>query len=289
MLTFALLAVWHLANGQEVKPSGSFLSDSTKIGEELLYSLSVSYPEDWDVVFPDSLYDFSPFEINAKDYFFTKTEKGISFDSAVYNISTFEIDSVQYLGLPIFILQDGDSLRLAASRDSIVLNHVVTQIPDSLALLDNTVFRNVPLQFNYPYLVFGLSTFIIILIIVLLVFGKQLQRKYLLYKLKKAHGKFVLRFQGILSQPEYHFEHTLLEWKKYMERLEKWPYTKLTTKEIASLNEDKFVVKALMEIDKAIYSTRAADKVEDRFSDLLSYCDQRYNSRVEQIKYGTSN
>jgi hypothetical protein len=44
-------------------PRGKFLEDSIRIGEPVRFILSFKYPMDFEVIFPDFLYDFSPFEM----------------------------------------------------------------------------------------------------------------------------------------------------------------------------------------------------------------------------------
>jgi len=276
------------ALGQQIKPKGIFLDDSIKIGEAVNYSLSVKYPRDWDIVFPDSNYNFSPFEINSKDYFFTYSDSLNSYDSAVFNLSTFEIDTIQYLKLPVFVLSNGDSNIVYTDLDSIILEHVVTQIPDSLAFIDNTIYKDLNLAFNYPYLIVGVISFLFITGLILIFFGKDIKRKYLLYKLKKRHEKFIGDFQGIIAQNDLDFENTLSTWKKYMEKLDKSPYTKFTTKEIIKTYKDKSLFAALRTIDKAIYGGVEENEIKKRFEDLLSFSDQLYRKRMENLKYGIS-
>jgi len=276
------------ALAQEIKPKGFFLDDSIKIGEAVNYSLSVKYPRDQDIVFPDSTYNFMPFEINYKDFFFTYSDSVYSYDSAVFNLSTFEIDTIQYLKLPVFVLSNGDSFTVFTEIDSIILEHIVSQIPDSLALIDNTIYKDLNLAFNYPYLIVGVVTFLFIGGLILIFFGKVIKRKYLLYKLKKRHKRFIGNFQGIIIQNNLDFEYTLFTWKKYMEKLEKSPYTKFTTKEIIQTYKDKSLVVALRTIDRAIYGGKEENEIKKRFEDLLSFSDQLYRKRLEKLKYGIS-
>jgi len=265
---------------------GVFLKDSVKIGEPVLYSLSIEYPIDADVVFPDSLFNFSPFELNQKDYFFTRSDYSFSFDSAIYNLSTFEIDSVQFLRLPVFLILDNDSLTLRPDIDSIVLNHVVTQMPDSLAFLENTVYRETVLQFNYPYLIAGIIVLVVLSILIYLIFGKQIKRNIILYRLKRAHIRFVENFNPFLKDNQTNPESVLVIWKTYMEKLEGFPYTKSTTKEIALIEANIKAMKPLKLIDRAIYGKFEDSTLPSSYQDLLSFTDQKYQAKVEFIKYG---
>jgi len=286
LILVILLGFYLPGSAWQKRPEGKFTVDSAKIGEEIYYSLSISYPKNLDIVFPDSLYDFSPFELNRKDYFFTRTDSTTSFDSAVYNLSTFEIDSIQQLALPIWIISKGDSVALFSLPDTIVLHHMVTQLPDSLALIDNTIYKEVSYKFNYPYLIIAISGSVIFVLFVIVVFGKEIRKKYKLYRMRKSHEKFLKNYQKIL-EGKYNRESALLEWKKYMEKLHEMPYTKLTTKEIILQTKDNFLMKALKEIDRAIYSRYYKEGSEKYFGDLVSFSKQVYSDRVRQMKYGS--
>ena len=99
-----LLALSIPVKGQIVQPESSFNKDSVKIGEEVVYSRSIRYLSTKDVVFPDSLFNFAPFELYKKVSFPTRSDSIFSLDSAVYHLSTFELDTVQLLNLPIFMV-----------------------------------------------------------------------------------------------------------------------------------------------------------------------------------------
>ncbi|NJM93316.1 MAG: hypothetical protein HC842_00455 [Cytophagales bacterium] len=70
---FLLFVLWLCqlspALGQRIKPQGLFLQDSVMIGQEVAYSLSVRYPSDFVVLFPDSTHTFGAFEWVRKDFF----------------------------------------------------------------------------------------------------------------------------------------------------------------------------------------------------------------------------
>ena len=143
------------------------------------------------VIFPDSLYNFAPFELVDKAYFDTKSDSIVSIDSAVYYLSTFEIDTVQYLTLPVFVMLGEDSLSVYSNQDSIILNQVVLQMPDSINLEENAFYRPVGLQFNYPYWIVALVTLGVLVLIVLFVYGKAIRKKIQLYRLKKKLETFL--------------------------------------------------------------------------------------------------
>lgn len=276
---------------QVTRVSGGFNQDTTRIGEEFSYSLGIRYFKTQDVVFPDSLYNFSPFELNQKISLPTRSDSTYSYDSAIYYFSTFELDTFQYLNLPVFLVTDGDSLVLTPGIDSIVLAHVVEQIPDSVALLANTSYTNVGLDFNYPYLIVGSVSILLIGLIVFFVFGKQIRRKIQLYRMRKLHERFLVRFaddikHAATDQKVQPVENLINDWKDYMEKLNNQPYTKLTTREILGIVTDKQLRNALSSIDKAIYGNTFDNQLEDGFYYLRTVSEESYQSRVSAIKNG---
>ncbi|MDN5211994.1 hypothetical protein QQ020_08025 [Fulvivirgaceae bacterium BMA12] len=282
---FLLYPGWLCA--QQLRPNGLFLSDSVKIGEEVAYSLSIEYERDKNLIFPDSLYDFAPFEYIKKVEFPTKSDSAKSFDSVIYYLNTFEVDPVQKLALPIFLTAAGDSISYFAQEDSILLQQLIKQMPDSIVLKENSAYSDVKLDFNYPYLIFALCLLILVAIAVILLFGKQIKRKISLYRLRKQHEKFLLTFNRMLSNTQNRKEDAeslLLVWKKYMEKLERAPFTKLTTKEIVQIRPDDTLKSNLKTIDKGIYGHENLKNLTISFSELKDYAFERLNIKMNLIK-----
>lgn len=291
LLASLILSVFIIGNasGQELKPIGFFLKDSVKIGESVPYSLSYKDRKNRPVIFPDSLYDFSPFELLKKQYFDTQSDSINSIDSAVYYLATFEIDTVQRLSVPVFLYVGEDSLQLYSLMDSITLDQVVTQMPDSVSLAETSAYMPVSLQFNYPYWVIGLIILGIAALIVMLVWGNQIQKRIKLYRLNKQLIKFKEQFDIEIEQlnadtTKLKIEAVLKFWKGYMERLEKIPYTKLTTKEIVLVQKSSSLDETLKSIDKNIYSPVEVTALQNDFEFLKDYSEDRYNHVTEVIK-----
>jgi len=295
-LIVLLLTIFSAGHAQEIKPKGQFLADSIKIGESVGFALSLRYSKDLDILFPDSLYNFSPYELERKTFEPTKTVGDFSYDSAVYYISSFEIDSVQYLKLPVFVLHDKDSSAIYTKEDSVIFKHLVAEIPDSVSaeaapLKENTNYINVPLQFNYPYFIIGLILFVIIVVVVIVVFGGRIKKYFILKKLKKNHEKFISRLNQLKTRQNQPIgqlaESILLVWKKYMEKLENRPYTKLTTKEVLTRYENVGdVADSLKGIDRTIYSGKLDSYLEDHYTNLERFAVKHYQQKVEEVKHG---
>ena len=272
--------------GQEVISHGHFHKDSVKIGEALPYSLWIKYPKNKDVAFPDSLFDFSPFELEKRDYFTTKSDSLESLDSVVYYFTTFEIDTVQYLTLPVYLINEYDSTILYTTTDSIILDQVVTTLPDSVAVLVNTDFQKVPLAFNYPYFTIGVIIFLVIALVIFLVFGKRIRQTFKIYRLTKKHKKYISSLNNLLADQPIEVEHTLSVWKKYMEKLKAKPYTKLTSKEIINLTQSSELAEQLKIIDRFIYGNSTDTDTKSAFEFLLNFSVEEFNDRIKKIKNG---
>lgn len=286
---FFFLVFGACVQGQDTKPYGYFLEDSIKIGELVPYSLSFKDKRNRKVIFPDSTFDYSPFELFDKAYFDTESDTINSIDSAVYYLATFEIDTVQRLALPVFVFTGTDSIEISANLDSIILDQVVTQMPDSVALEETATYQPVRTQFNYPYWIIGLILLGVITLIVMLIWGKEIYKRIKLYRMKKALEKFYTRFDEQLASinsesKQQDIEHVLRFWKNYMEGLEKIPYTKLTTKEIVNIQDNASLEETLKSIDRSIYSQLKVEALQDDFDFLKDYSTDRYHHVTEKIK-----
>lgn len=282
------------SRAQEIKVNGGFLSDSLKIGEETAFYLSAHYPSELNVLFPDTTFGFTPFEFKKRNYSPTHSENGVSVDSAVYYLTTFEVDRLQYLELPVFLVQPQDCTMVQTPRDSIRITQLVSQVPDSLSadklpLKMNTAYHEVSWQFNFWIALIALGILIIIALIVFIFFGKQIRVWLLARKLQRKHFQFLETYNAIVSQLKNSFssmttESALSTWKKYMEQLEARPYTKLTTRETLHLLNDEALAKTLSTVDRAIYGHNTS--VIESLETLKSIADQRFSKKLEEVKHG---
>lgn len=286
ILLFITLGV----QAQQLKPEGQFLQDSFKLGKPVPYSLSFRYPSNLNVIFPDTTYDFSPFELSYRDYFLTKSDSTFSFDSVVYYLRTFELDTVQELTLPVYVVQNGDSTAIFASIDSLVFKQVVTVMPDSLSLQQTSYFQEVTTEFNYPYAIALAVAIVVVIVVFIVIFGGNIKRAIHLRRLNKAHKNYLAKYYTLLDRSngegKNKSEDILITWKQYLEKLEKVPYTKQTTKEILSHHPDSKLKNALRSIDRDIYAGHGSENIEEQYRNLLDYSINSYRTKVEAIKHG---
>ncbi len=281
----------NISMAQQIEPQGNFIQKQSKIGEKVTFSLSVRYDKNLNILFPDSTYHFGTFEYNSKTYFKTKSDSTLSFDSVVYQLSTFEIDSIQYLQLPVYIISGNDSFPVVSTMDSIHIVQVVTEIPEKPEMKANANLVKINRQFNYPYLLIALGIVMVIGLTLLLFFGKQLSTAWKIYRMKRTHRKFIEQFFNLMrdvssNNPSKTPEHVLAVWKRYLERLEKKPISKLTTKEILVLHSNGQLKENLKSIDRIIYGGEKGNDLFASFDYLMKFSIDIYHQKINEIKNG---
>ncbi|MFP4504189.1 MAG: hypothetical protein ACLFOZ_05735 [Cyclobacteriaceae bacterium] len=294
---FALLAGIVLCtqvSAQALKPEGAFQQDTLKVGEPVTYILSFRYPKNLEVVFPGEDDSYAPFDYLDRTFSTTSSDSAFSYDSVAYQLTTFELDTIQSLALPVYVINTSregkaDSTAIYASIDSVYIDRVVQQLPDSVDLKENMAYRDVPLEFNYPYLLVGIAILLLLAVLVYVIFGKKIRQQWMLYRLKKDQKKFQEQFSRALeslrkSPNKRRSENTLLLWKQYMEKLDRLPYTKLTTKEIVGLPAGNLLQNELRAIDRSIYGNSPNGELIRPFEHLQKHTDHRFKQRIEEIK-----
>jgi hypothetical protein len=282
------------AQVQDVQVTGGFMKDSVQIGEPVEYFLAAAYPQALTVLFPDSTFSFAPFEFTGKKLFPTHTVNGVSHDSVVYYLSTFEVDKIQYLNLPVFAVSARDSTSYTSQRDSVFLIELVPNPPDTLnaqnlPLKTNTAYIRVFTQFNYIILAIVIGVLVIAAIVGWIVFGRRIIKYFKLKKLKKSHLKFLQTFSDQFQQVQTLFSREKAEaaisvWKKYLEQLEHKPYTKLTTRETVEMESNEKLGANLKMIDHAIYGNQTS--VMEPLEELKKFAEERFLKKLEEIKNG---
>ena len=294
IITIFLLLCIGKSHAQDVIVRGGFFKDSLRVGDQTGFYLAAEYPTKLNILFPDSTFRFTPFEYENKRYFPTKTTKGRSYDSVIYYLSTFEVDSIQALSLPVFQLNPMDCTVFLSQRDTILLSELVKNLPDTVTLKNlplrmNVAYEDVPYLFNY--LVAGIIVGVLLVIggVVWIVFGKKIKRHYRLRRMQKAHQKFLEIFNLQVDSVKTAFssvttESALSQWKKYMEQLEARPYTKLTTKETLLIENNELLGRNLHAVDAAIYGHDTS--VVESLESLRNFADRRFVQKLEEVKHG---
>ena len=129
---------------------------------------------------------------------------------------------------------------------------------------------------------------IISIVIVWIFFGKRIRKYFALRRLKKGYQEFIDRFNHAMDRlspgSSRTAEEALLVWKRYMEDLEKYPYTTYTSREIVQLASDRDLDSALRSIDRGIYGGVSSTVEPFRF--LQTYSQQQFQKKEEEVKNG---
>jgi hypothetical protein len=294
-----LLLFWlpGMALAQEPKtpaPMGLFQLDSIKIGELVDFIFYFKYKSGEEVIFPDSTYNFAPFEFVSKRFFMTASAGGWSRDSVVYTLRSFSVDPVQTLSLPVYLLRQHDTLAIASEPQQVFLKQMVSGPPDPEQLKAHTALSPIEKRFNLAYWLIGAGILLLVAVLIWMAFGKKLIIRYRLYVLRKHHNLFINNYNAFIdqfnkSESLHTIEQAIILWKNYLTLLEGNAINSFTTKEIAAFyNEDEDVATALRLFDKAIYGNIVSDKSSETiiaFYLLHHFADRRY----EYIKDLTRN
>ena len=273
------------------RPQGRFLQVTTRVGQPLDYELRYLHDPTEEVVFPDSLAGFAPFEYAGRTYFPTLTRQGRSLDRAVYHLRTFALAPVQTLALPVVVLRGSDTLTVRPAPAAV---RVLATAPAAAlepghgppALRESTALQPMPPLFNYPYWLAGTGAAMLALAGSAALFRRGLRRRYEAYKRRKNHRYFLAQFarhaeRFMLSRSASNVERAVALWKNYLASLENNALNSFTTREIVDyFKHDDDVRLGLATTDRAIYGNALADddetEIERAFQQLRVFAEHRY-------------
>ncbi|PWJ44661.1 hypothetical protein [Sediminitomix flava] len=281
-----------LLMAQSENPYGRFLGEEVRVGQEIKYVLTYTHPSDEEVIFPGEKHSFAPFEYISRQYFPTQSDSTTSKDSVVYTLMTFEMDSIQELTVPVFVMQEnGKKEPIFPEKDGIFLVKSLAsdlQQGEQPQLVENTNLAKVNEEFNYPYLLIFLGLVFIALVIVVFVFGGKIKRVLQLKKLKKQNIKFNSSFENYATAPydAPKLEHLLGIWKTYTGQMIDLPLQSYTTKEIQAVLPNEKLDTPLKTFDRAIYANMVDDQMQQNISFLKEYAQKSYEKKIEEVKNG---
>ena len=285
---FFLLFISFKSIGQEIKVEGNFIEDSIQIGNIVSYNLNVSYPNNIEVLLPDSNYNYSPFEYINKSYSSTINDSIYNYDKVNYKFTSFNLDSIQFLKLPVFIINSNDSLIMYSNTDSIFLMEFIKELSDSLNLKSNTKFSFVDLAIDYPFLSKIISFLIIFTITFYLLFRKKINKYFKTKYTKKEYNTFINKIEKLNDEIQKDFkiekiELFLLLWKRYNEKVSKYPYSSLTTSEIIHLGIVNDIKENLNSLDNTIYGNKKMTDFKKNFIMLKKHSTKIFNNKLKEI------
>ena len=275
-------------------PKGKFLSDSVRVGLPVQYALSYRHKATADVFFPDSAYNFSPFEMVKREYFNTVTDQHGSLDSVIYTLISFEVTPTQELSLPVYVRAKRDCTRVFAPMDYVILSSIIKPNVniDTLSLKKDTRFIPIAQQVNFPLIFLIIIGLLLIIGMVFWFFGKPIRRQIRLFNFKRRYDDFRKLFQRLSRGTEdakrrlENIEKAVVLWKKYIERIENKPFTTFTTKEILDNLKDNRLSDALREIDATVYGGVYSNQTIASLQVLQELAEGLYHERRIEMGLG---
>ncbi|MEP0367131.1 MAG: hypothetical protein ABJN36_14795 [Cyclobacteriaceae bacterium] len=286
---FGLILLTNLTSAQEIKVRGGFVQDHFEVGDNVDFYLTATYPEGVELVLPDSTFNFAPFEYSAKKYYPSKLKGENVYDTAIYTLQCYEIDPIQYLKLPAIILKSGDSTLFYSQTDSILFNQLAKQVSDTTKLKTNLSYADVDTGFNFILFWIIIGVLVILIAAAILIFGKKVLKAIKLRKLKKDYIQFTdeltMYIRDLKANPQKNTaEAAISKWKQFAERMEKKPYSKLTSKEILNLGYTRELADPLKSIDRFVYGGQTDENLYKQFHSIEDFTQHRYAMVVEEIK-----
>ncbi len=273
-------------------PKGKFLEVSMKVGLPVKYALSYRHDPRKDVFFPDSTYNFAPFEMVEREYFPTLTDESGSLDSVVYTLISFDVTPKQELSLPVYVRAKQDCTRIFAPMDYVVLKSIIKPnvAIDTMQLKKDTRLITIREQVNFPLIFLILLGMLVLTGIIFWFFGEPIRRQIRLFNFSRRYEDFQKLFQRLSRGTDdakkrlENIEKAIVLWKKYIERLENKPFTTFTTKEILDNLKDNRLADALREIDATVYGGVYSKKTIASLQILQELAEGLYREHREELR-----
>jgi hypothetical protein len=273
-------------------PKGKFLEVSMKVGLPVKYALSYRHDPNKDVFFPDSTYNFAPFEMVDRKYFPTVTNELGSLDSVVYTLISFDVTPKQELSLPVYVRAKRDCTRIFSPMDYVVLKSIIKPNVsiDTMQLKKDTRLILISQQINFPLIFLIILGILVLTGIIFWFFGEPIRRQIRLFNFSRRYDDFQKLFQRLSRGTDdakkrlENIEKAIVLWKKYIERLENKPFTTFTTKEILDNLKDSRLADALREIDATVYGGVYSKKTIASLQILQELAEGLYREHREELR-----
>lgn len=271
------------------KPKAQFLADSIEIGLVIEYALSFHYPEKVQVIFPDTSYHYGSFELVDKKYFPTVATEKYFVDSVVYRLTTFELNPIQTLRLPVYIISEKDCTAVFPKMDTLYLRELVVGRADTLQYKSNTIPLELNSRFNYPFIILIFLILLGLGIITWIFFGRRLLRNFRLYQFNLVNGRFLKEYDRLftrlrIKQSPEDIEKILTVWKKHLEYIENEPFSTYTSKEIQKRIPSQDLAQSLKNIDRAIYGKELSEQILKDLDTLYMFSSHHFDRKQKELQ-----
>lgn len=274
---------------QQVIVKGYFMQDSARLGERVGYVLKATYPESAQLIFPDSNFDLSPLVLLEKQTFISNTEAGITQDSSIYFISNFSLDPGVFLSLPVYEFSRYDSITHYPLEAELKLKLTLDSIPEKLVFEENNIYQTLDKEINWIVNGIFIGGFLVLLVVIYILFNKQIQTYFGELTEKKRWKKFERKWKiqtTILTKnPSITLADEVIGlWKGYMESITNLPIKEWTSSEIGAELEDPEIFRSLRSIDMIIYAG-VSSQSEEATNYLFEVAKEKFEEKTSKSKH----
>lgn len=266
----ALAVAGNLLYGQEVTATLTSKAKQVQVGMPFEVELSVRHPERTIVVFPDTAKDFLPYEVESGKPLPTMTDAGISEDRKIYQLYTWEIDSVQRLQFPVrYLTAKGDTARVLSNEVLVEFLPKIHQYSDTLQL--EVIGQLAEIREPINWLAWGIifTAGLLIIFIGVLIFAKPLGRWIKRAKIEREfrrHLDQLQRLRAVGGDQVAYYPGLNKVWRSYFDRHWALALGSMTT---AELSHALLQLKALDDQDRQTLLELS------RTNDMVLYAGQR--------------
>ncbi len=270
--------------------SGSSKKELT-LGEPVDIYLVYEHAPELSVLFPDTSFNFEPFELIGRKYFPTITENGISKDCTIYQARLFDIVGNPTLTIPVYILSNGDSISIYPPPVSFKLHELLPELPEHPVLKESDHWENIEHKTNFPLIIVSFLAIISLLILAFHFLGQPILRRIRIYNIIQNHRSFVARFEKFervyaTKRNTEALKNLLSLWKDYLGAIENKPIATYTSTEITELFRKEDLKDALIVIDRAIFGGITSGAVMTAIGSLKKFANARYINRKHELREG---
>jgi hypothetical protein len=280
-----------LAHAQfaDIEIKASINKPSITLGEELQYTITISYPKTYDVYFSDSTYFKNQIEFVDKHFSNTKWSDGLCKDSITYTIRYFGEDSTIELNAPIYLFKNSFQDTLFMHHDPLLVEIKNTPIPSNYQWLSSDHYKEVKRNTDYFKITLTALSSILILILFYFIAGKKLIRRIQLIRININHRNFLTLYDlqvknFSVSKQRSDLETIINAWKAYISKLNDTNITSLTTTELSSITIMKDIVIALKKIDEFIYGGLNENESMSALSELKRFSHKLFILKKNELK-----
>lgn len=274
--------------GAQERPKGGFVEAETQVGQVVTYTLTYRHPTREEILMPDSTADFGAFEYVGHEWFATSTREGLSVDSAVYQVRTFETTGPLALALPVRLLRKGQEILLMPLPVDIRIASVLpASLPDTAQVKAQADYM--PVVHQPDRLLWGsiAGAVLLALLLLLAVSWKKIRRRWIIRRLRERHQAFLRDYEAVTggAVDRARLEEALSLWKKYTGQLTQLPLASFTAKETAQLLAEPALAEHLGRTDLALYAGQYGEQLNTSLSYLRTYAEQAYQRAIADISH----